>query len=321
MKKKIIVLIGFGSIGNKHYHIIKDNIKYDKLLILGNKKKIPKSLLNNKIIAIKSFDEIIEHNVNFAIISSPAPFHLEYAIKLARYNINILIEKPLSHNFELKKYNRLMMLVKVKKIKCFIGYVFRNDDLLINFKKILNKINYRSINHIYSDHLSYLPEWRNIDYKKSVSANKNLGGGVILESSHEIDYLQYLFGNLQVLSSHLRNSGELKINVEDSAEIFFSTKFNSSVLLNLNFNSKIKSRKCKVHTKKINITCDFKKRIIYSTDFNDKKKIIYKSNFSLHDAYVLQDKNFINKKISSKLNYCNLKDGIKTMKLINKIFN
>ena len=70
MQKKIIVLIGFGSIGNKHYHIIKDNVNFDKLLILGNKKKISSSLLNNKIFTIKSFDEIIKHKVNFAIIAS-----------------------------------------------------------------------------------------------------------------------------------------------------------------------------------------------------------------------------------------------------------
>ena len=321
MQKKIIVLIGFGSIGTKHYHIIRENINFDKILILRNNKKIDSSYLNDNINVINSFDEIMDHKVNFAIISSPAPSHLDYAIKLAKNNINILIEKPLSHKFELKKYNKLMMIVKKNKLKCFIGYVFRNDDLLLNFKKILNKIDLSLINYIYSDHHSYLPEWRNSDYRKSVSANKNLGGGVVLESSHEIDYLQYLFGNLNVLLSNLKKSGDLKINVEDSAEIVFGTKFNSTVLLNLNFNSKIKSRKCIVHTKKINITCDFNKRIIYSRDFKNNYKILYKSKFLLQDAYVLQNKNFINKKMSSDLNYCNLQDGIKTMKLINKIFN
>ena len=42
---------------------------------------------------------------------------------------------------------------------------------------------------------SFLPSWRkNIDYQSSVSAKKSLGGGVLLELSHEIDYLIWLIG-------------------------------------------------------------------------------------------------------------------------------
>ena len=43
----------------------------------------------------------------------------------------------------------------------------------------------------------YLPEWRkNTDYRKGVSARQDLGGGVLLELSHEIDYIQWIFGEI-----------------------------------------------------------------------------------------------------------------------------
>ena len=42
----------------------------------------------------------------------------------------------------------------------------------------------------------YLPDWRpGTDYKSGVSAQKDLGGGALLELSHELDYLQWFFGN------------------------------------------------------------------------------------------------------------------------------
>ena len=37
--------------------------------------------------------------------------------------------------------------------------------------------------------------WRkDRDYRSSVTANRNLGGGVLLELSHELDYLSWIFG-------------------------------------------------------------------------------------------------------------------------------
>lgn len=317
--KKIILLIGFGSIGKKHFQILKKKIHFEKILILQNKKKIKKNLLNDKIQVIQSFDQIIDNKVNFAIISSPASSHLDYAKKLAQKNINILIEKPLSDKFDLKKYKELSFLIKKNKLKCFVGFVFRHDDLLINFKKILDKINPKLINNVYSDHLSYLPDWRNSDYRHSVSAIKNLGGGVVLESSHEIDYLLYLFESLNVQFSQTKNSGDLNIDVEDSANIVFVDRFKKNIFLNLNFNSKIQSRKCEVQTKKVNITCDFNKRIIYSIDFKNNYKILYKSKYKLYDAYVAQIKNFLSNKSNSKYNHCDIQQGIINMSLIKQI--
>ena len=46
---------------------------------------------------------------------------------------------------------------------------------------------------------SYLPNWRkNIPYYLSNSADKK-GGGVLLELSHEIDYLTWIFGDFEIL--------------------------------------------------------------------------------------------------------------------------
>ena len=40
---------------------------------------------------------------------------------------------------------------------------------------------------------------KNIDYKKSNSAKKKFGGGLLLELSHEIDYIKWLFGNISLI--------------------------------------------------------------------------------------------------------------------------
>ena len=69
---------------------------------------------------------------------------------------------------------------------------------------------------------SILPDWRpQSDYRKGVSAIKKLGGGVLLELSHEIDYATWLFGNPISLFCSSRKLSNLDLDVEDYANLIF----------------------------------------------------------------------------------------------------
>ena len=46
---------------------------------------------------------------------------------------------------------------------------------------------------------------KNIDYTKIYTSKKNLGGGVLLDGVHEIDYLIYLFGKIESVKSSAIN--------------------------------------------------------------------------------------------------------------------
>ena len=59
------------------------------------------------------------------------------------------------------------------------------------------------------------------NYLKSVSAQRKLGGGAILEMSHEIDYISWIFGKNFELKHYKLNSKILNINVEDNVKIIF----------------------------------------------------------------------------------------------------
>ena len=66
----------------------------------------------------------------------------------------------------------------------------------------------------------FLPSWRpGSDYRETVSAKAALGGGVLLELSHEIDYLRWLFGEIEWVSAIQRKQSGLEIDVEDTAHL------------------------------------------------------------------------------------------------------
>jgi predicted dehydrogenase len=66
----------------------------------------------------------------------------------------------------------------------------------------------------------YLPSWRpDTDYRQSVSARRELGGGALLELSHELDYLRWIFGEVEWVRATLSHQSSLVIDVEDTAHL------------------------------------------------------------------------------------------------------
>ena len=66
----------------------------------------------------------------------------------------------------------------------------------------------------------YLPDWRpTSDYCMGVSAQRALGGGALLELSHELDYLGWLFGPPARVTARGGRFSDLTLDVEDLVEL------------------------------------------------------------------------------------------------------
>ena len=79
---------------------------------------------------------------------------------------------------------------------------------------------------IYTIHVEagqFLPSWRpNSDYRNTVSASKELGGGVMTELSHELDYISWIFGKPTWVNAQNGKISNLEVNVEDYSKINFN---------------------------------------------------------------------------------------------------
>ena len=256
MKKKVLI-IGYGSIGRKHHIVLKKIKEISKICILTQQKKI-----KNKI---DSFKQAIRFNPDLIIVSSTTNKHLYHLRNIEKKFVNktVLVEKPLFDNF---------YKFKVKKNKVFIGYNLRFDPVIQFIKKKLTNKKLWSVNVIC---YSYLPEWRSKrNYSKTSSAMKKLGGGVLLDLSHELDYIQWLFGSIKVKFVINNKISNLKINTDDNLVLFGKTINVKQLQINLNYFSKIPTRKIYIDGPKINIVADLlNKKIIYKENGN---KIIKK---------------------------------------------
>lgn len=67
---------------------------------------------------------------------------------------------------------------------------------------------------------SWLPGWRpGTDYRASYSAQRALGGGVLLDAIHEIDYVLWLLGPMRRAAGMTAHASSLELDVEDVAQV------------------------------------------------------------------------------------------------------
>ena len=276
MVKKIII-IGSGAIAILHEKIIRKKYRKFSIERFSSREfsKISKaSSVKNKIF-----------NPNYFIICSPSTLHFQHFMAIEKNFVNksVLIEKPLFEKIKNIK----------KKLNNFysIGYNLRHHPVLIFLKKIIKN---KKVFSIKINSSSFLPKWRKIDYVKSVSSKKSLGGGVLLEMSHELDFLVWIFGKIKIISAVSKKVSHLKINTDDLLILNAENKKKSIININLNFFSRILRREITVDGKDFNFYGDLIKNEIILFKKKIKKRIKF-GDFKLQKTYELQLQDFINK--------------------------
>lgn len=216
MKINRILVVGLGSIGMRHLRLLRIILPEAQIGVLRHK-------ADNKIPQFADFvfstmEEALDFAPQIAVISNPASHHVSSAIPLAQAGIHLLIEKPLAVSvvdilnlFEECKKNHVILSV---------GYNLRFSPSLQKFKSLIDEGVIGRIWSVRSEAGQYLPSWRpESDYRLSVSAQSSMGGGVLLELSHELDYLRWIFGDVDWVQAMLSKQSELEVDVEDSAHI------------------------------------------------------------------------------------------------------
>ncbi|MCF8003018.1 MAG: Gfo/Idh/MocA family oxidoreductase [Chromatiaceae bacterium] len=236
-------LIGLGSIGRRHLRLLKALRPQIEVTLVrsGQGAHWPEEALATRVVG--SLEQALASGIQGAIIASPAPLHIPQALALLRHGLPLLIEKPLATN--LNRVDQLQSLTNQQQATILMGYTLRYSPAAQQFRQFLSTGDLGNLLAAQIDCGSYLPSWRpEQDYRQSVSARADLGGGVLLELSHELDYAQWFFGPLTLVGAVLRNSGTLGIEVEDTADLLLQGRDGLPVAIHLDFCSRQPRRRC-----------------------------------------------------------------------------
>ena len=297
---KTILISGYGSIGRRHASILSKLVNKKNITILTNQK-----LSNFR--TIKTLQSLNKINPHYIVICNPTSDHIN-KIKFIEENCRnklVLVEKPLFSKVD---------KININKNKYFVGYNLR-FNAIINFLK--KKLKSKKIWNVNVFNGSYLPKWRsNIDYRKSSSAKKNLGGGVLLDLSHEIDYVQWLFGKIKIEHCKSRKISNLNIETDDFLNLVCKTKKVPSIQLTLSYFTRNIVRKILIDGNNISIEADLINKHVICYE-GSKKKIYNFRDSSRTEEYKNQHLAILKKKNINKL--CTFNEGKQLVRLIDQI--
>lgn len=208
------VVAGLGSIGRRHLRLLRAALPDSDIRVLRHSKC--ECAIDGADGCFSRLEDACAFAPDLAVIASPAPFHIATATALAETGAHLMVEKPVSSTSA--GVAELIALCAARGLVFQVGYNLRFLETLQCFRAELEADRIGTVHSVRCEIGQYLPGWRpDLDYRRTVSAQKALGGGVLLELSHELDMLRWVFGEVGWLSAWTGRQGSLEIDVEDSA--------------------------------------------------------------------------------------------------------
>jgi predicted dehydrogenase len=210
-----ILIAGFGSIGRRHCANLRQLEPEAEILVLRRHGTGHDAALAG-VQVVGSLEEALALTPNAAIVASPATSHVSDALGLARHGVHLLIEKPLSHSLD--GVDTLIRECQQRSLVLMTAYNLRFYEPLQRLRNAMLTGEIGRVVSIRAEVGQHLAQWRpGTDYRQGVSGRRELGGGVILELSHEIDYVRWLCGEVVQVYCQSGHLSDLKIDVDDVA--------------------------------------------------------------------------------------------------------
>jgi len=295
-----VLIIGYGSIGKRHYEVLSQMSHVQSIDL------VTKQNIENKI-CYKSLEVVSNINqYDYFVIASETNKHFEQ-LKFLEENVKnkvVFCEKPL---FESKQN------LEIKNNKIFIGYVLRFHPLLEKLKEFVENERMILVNAKCGQ---YLASWRpNTDYKNCYSAKKEQGGGVLLDLSHEIDYVQCLCGQINEIKSYQVKISDLEINSDDLMMVIGKTEKDIMVNISIDYISKVTHRRLFIETLENTYELDF-----------ISNKLVKKNKIGLEEIYSFSnlERNLMFEKMhldvfEKQKTICTFKEALEVMDTISTI--
>lgn len=280
MNNKNVLLIGYGSIGKRHYRLLKLNKSVGSIKIVS-RSSIHQSKVASQLSEL-SKKELSEYDI--FIICSETIRH-ESDLRFIDENVidkTIIVEKPLFANY----------IDFEPKNKVLVAYNLRFSPVIKKLKELLLG---QTVISCIIEAGQYLPTWRpDTNYKVSYSADINQGGGALRDLSHELDYALFLFGKVDILYANSTSSSHLNIHSDDITTIFATASNCAHLFISMDYLSFKPQRRIKIQTDELTIIADLISNKIENYSENNEQSFVYEverdSTYNdMHNDVLLHD--------------------------------
>jgi predicted dehydrogenase len=213
-----VVIAGLGSIGRRHLTNLQEWHPDVQVTVWHQHRGPEEAPADSSHHAVYSLHDALAVEPAAAFVTGPAAFHVPTALEFARRRVHLFIEKPLAAGVD--DVDELLDACSEAGLVLMVGYCFRFYRPLLALRNAVHDGRIGRLLSIRAEAGQYLPDWRpGTDYREGVSARRALGGGALLELSHELDYVRWIAGDVSAVTARLARVSDLDIDVEDMADL------------------------------------------------------------------------------------------------------
>jgi predicted dehydrogenase len=238
-------VIGCGSIGKRH---MKNLLALGESAVLGFDPR-PDRRAEVEALGISTTAELealLDAQPQAVLVTSPSKLHVEHALAAAERGIALFIEKPVSDDHG-RDLDRLIETIASRKLVSLVGCNLRFHPGLRRAKQVLDEGRLGRVVSIRAEFGQYLPDWHPWeDYRQGYSARRDLGGGVILDAIHELDYVRWLMGDVAEIAAVAGRLSRLEIDTEDTALLIMRFASGAAGEIHLDYVQRAYTRSCRI---------------------------------------------------------------------------
>lgn len=230
--KSRCVIVGYGSIGARHTRILQE---------LGCSVVVVSRRVLETVVAYPSIVEAVQQQKpNYVVIANETALHHDALVQLAAagYQGMVLMEKPLFETV------RAVPIHQFRDLR--VAYNLRFHPVIVRLKALLAHQEILSVQAYVGQ---YLPNWRpGADYRESYSARSEMGGGALLDLSHDLDYLAWMIGPWRRVAAIGGRMSALEITSDDVFSLLYESDRCPAVGVQLNYLDRLGRRRVIANT-------------------------------------------------------------------------
>ncbi len=192
-----------------------------------------------------SLESGLQERPEAVLICTPPHLHMMGMRLALEADAHCFVEKPISHSME--GIEAVVKLANEKQRVLMVGYMLRFEPGLRKVKALLDSGAIGRLLLMEAEFGQYLPDWRPTqDYRQGYNVSARMGGGIILDASHEIDYVRWLAGEIERVYCVAGKLSDLEMDVEDAAAMTFECSGRVIAEVHLDSLQRMYSRNCKL---------------------------------------------------------------------------
>lgn len=308
------LIVGSGRIANTHVEHLAAIDPQAKFARLSTSQRAPTfAEIDQKMSRVFfSWDDALEWKPSAAVVANSTSAHVASVMRLIRCSIPTFVEKPISTSSS--EVHQLLDEVERGFTPVLVGYCLRYDSSLRYLKDALERGQLGSLVQIVAHVGQHIDDWRPDSSEPIVSLNSELGGGVLLELSHEIDLCIWLLGVPTLVTGLARVVEPWSVEMAAGVLMAFQDTVAS---VSLNMFEKPGRRTFKVVGVSGTIQIDLQERVIETADIHAVTKSTSVSD--RNQMYRAQMEHFVNCVKGTQTPLVSVREALEVVKCIEMV--